>query len=609
MVLATALLNRGVNSRGIRIALWLVLGTHAALLLASIPDYRVSVDSGYHVAMARVYARQGSAWWDPVNYGPGGRPNLQGPALHVAIALLGSLLGGEGDDFVRANAILAVVQWGAAVATVVFFARRLSGDLAALFAASLLTGSAFAAGSFYVGIPSGWLYILTPWAIHFFVRGRIVACVVVTSAAIYTHLGGYVTTPLGIVIAALLTGQWRALFAVGAGVAFLTAPFTQHVVRYRSWFIGQHGHEALMVDPLIQILGALGALAVLRRPRENAFLVAWLLAPAAWLVQDPFRFLLQWTLGGSVAAGLLLAWVADRIARPRLRTALSVAVVVLATLFPLGPPSLGAEAIWLLGLRYPRSLDWSERRELATILHDSAPLERLVSAYDTSLCTSLAVYAPVQCEKGHWVEVQPRPDPAEELPAASKVYVLPLAPDDPVLASFAAQGFIHVYGGSRRTTIASLVETAPSAPLADTLPVLADAATWLADHAVNNRLGKPDQIVSKHWLTEHRRQLEAQRTEAGRMMLAALLLARALEPMDSGSAREMRGGVRAFGGIATFLGEESSIDFIDDARHERLRDNLRAMAAKARSETEPGVPPAQLLEALRRLESEYFWAA
>ena len=71
----------------------------------------------------------------------------------------------------------------------------------------------------------------------------------------------------------------------------------------------------------------------------------------------------------------------------------------------------------------------------------------------------------------------------------------------------------------------------------------------------------------------------------------------------------MRKGARAFGGIATFVGEESSVDFIDDARHERLRDNLRAMAAKARSETEPGVPPAQLLEALRRLESEYFWAA
>jgi len=365
-------LSGGVSSPRARLALCLVVGIHAALLLATIADYRVSPDSGYHVAMARVYARHGSAWWDPVNYGPGGRPNLQGPALHVAIALLGSLLGGQGDDFVLANAILAVMQWGAAVATIVFFAWRLSGDLAALFAASLLTGSAFASGSFYVGIPSGWLYVLTPWAIHFFVCGRIAACVLVTSAAIYTHLGGYATTPLGIIIAALLTGQWQMLFVVGAGVALLTAPFTQHLVRYRSWYIGRHGQDARMVDPLLQILGALGAVAVLRRPRDNAFLVAWLLAPVAWLVQDPSRFLLQWTLAGSVAAGLLLARAAGHITRSRLRTSFSVGVVALATLFPLGLPSLGAEVLWVLGLRYPRYLNWNERRELATVLGESA---------------------------------------------------------------------------------------------------------------------------------------------------------------------------------------------------------------------------------------------
>jgi hypothetical protein len=582
---------------------------HAVLLLASIPDYRVSVDSGYHVALARVYARQGSAWWDPVNYGPGGRPNLQGPALHIGIALLGSLLGGEGDDFVRANAILAVTQWGAAVATVVFFARRLSGDLAALFAASLLTGSAFVAGSFYVGIPSGWLYILTPWAIHFFVRGRTVACVLVTSGAIYTHLGGYATTPLGLVVAAFLTGQWRTLFVVGAGVALFTSPFTQHVVRYRSWYIGRHGQEATMIDPLVQVLGGLGALDVLRKPRKNAFLVAWLLAPTAWLLQDPSRFLIQWPLGGSVAAGLLLARAAGRIAHPRLRAALSLGTVALATLFPLGLPSLGAETSWLLGLRYPRYLDWNERRELATVLRASTSPERLVSAYDTSLCTSLAIYTPVKCEKGHWVEVQPRPDPAEELPTASKTYILPLAPDDSILTSVEAQGLIRAYGGSRRTTIASLNETTNPGRITDASSNLADAAGWLADHAVNNRLGTPDQILSKRWRSERRHQLEAQRTQAGRMMLAALLLAQRLEPIDPESARGMRAAARAFAGVATFIGEESSVDFVDDARHERLRENLRSVAAEARAATESGAPLARLLEAIKQLADDYFVTA
>jgi hypothetical protein len=364
-----------------------------------------------------------------------------------------------------------------------------------------------------------------------------------------------------------------------------------------------------MIDPLVQVLGGLGALDVLRKPRKNAFLVAWLLAPAAWLVQDPSRFLLQWPLGGCVAAGLLLARAAGRIAHPRLRAALSLGTVALATFFPLGLPSLGAETSWLLGLRYPRYLDWNEQRELATVLRASTSPERLVSAYGTSLCPSLAVYTPVKCEKGHWVEVQPRPDPAEELPTASKTYILPLAPDDPILTSVEARGLIRVYGGSRRTTIASLNEATNPGPITDASSNLADAADWLADHAVNNRLGTPDQILSKRWLSERRHQLEAQRTQAGRLMLAALLLAQRLEPIDPETAREMRNAARAFGGVATFIGEESSVDFVDDARHERLRENLRSLAAEARAATESGAPLARLLEAIKRLENDYFVTA
>ncbi len=46
----------------------------------------MSIDSGYHISLARWYAAQGGAWWDHINFGPGGRPNLQRPALHIAIA-------------------------------------------------------------------------------------------------------------------------------------------------------------------------------------------------------------------------------------------------------------------------------------------------------------------------------------------------------------------------------------------------------------------------------------------------------------------------------------------------------------------------------------------
>ena len=164
----------GATTRS-RAALWLTLAVfavHAVPLAASLRDYRVSVDSGYHVSLARWYAEHHSAWWDSINFQPRGRPNLQGPALHVAIAVVGRLLGGTGDAYVLANAILAFLQWLCAVFTVWYFARREGGDEAGLIAVALLTGSAFVAGSFYVGLPSGWIFIVVPWAIDAFQKDR-----------------------------------------------------------------------------------------------------------------------------------------------------------------------------------------------------------------------------------------------------------------------------------------------------------------------------------------------------------------------------------------------------------------------------------------------------
>ena len=91
---------------------WTIVGVNVLLLLISLPDYRVSIDSGYHISLARWYAAHGAAWWDHINFGPGGRPNLQGPAFHIAIAIVGRFLGGSADSFILANAILAIDAMG-----------------------------------------------------------------------------------------------------------------------------------------------------------------------------------------------------------------------------------------------------------------------------------------------------------------------------------------------------------------------------------------------------------------------------------------------------------------------------------------------------------------
>jgi len=86
--------------RWVIIAALAILGLHGALLLSTLTDWRVTLDSGYHVSLARQYGEHGLVTWDRINFGPGGRPNLQAPLLHLAIGALGRAMGGTGDDYV-----------------------------------------------------------------------------------------------------------------------------------------------------------------------------------------------------------------------------------------------------------------------------------------------------------------------------------------------------------------------------------------------------------------------------------------------------------------------------------------------------------------------------
>ena len=602
--------------------MWAILGVHAALLLWSLPDYRVSIDSGYHVSLARLYAEHGSAFWDPINYGPGGRPNLQGPALHMAIALLGRLFGavsggdgGSGDAYVLANAVLAVLQWAAAMFTAVFFGRRYGGDWGALFAAALISGNVLAAGSFAAGIPSGWIFILAPWAIHFFLAERLALAALATSLAIYCHLGGYATVPVGVLAAALLARRWRALLLVGLGTALLTAPYTVHFLRYRAWYRGEHGHVAVSFAPLIYLLALPGLIWLLRRPKQQVFLLAWFVAPAAWLLQDYTRFLAQATLSMAVVGGVWAAavhgWLSGRAHRGWAAAGATVLVALTILPSPLNFPSLAAEGAWAAGVRYPRPLDWQEARVIAGVLRTSGLASRLVNAYNPSECSGFAVYAPLRFEKGHWVEVQPRHDPANDLSAGAKVYVLPLAPADPTLLDLERRGLVAVHGGSAIDTVVTLTPAPPPlaavAPLAG--PILSREASWLAAHAENNRLAPVDVALSPDRLAAWRRAHLEQRTHAGRLELAMALYAYALEPAAPDVASGLRGAVRGFGSLANFLGDEEAIGFVDDAHHQRLRQNLATLAAVAARLGPAPADAGSLSAALDRLFDQYFTAA
>ena len=574
--------NRHSTARAVT---WTILGVNGLLLIVSLPDYRAVVDSGYHISLARWYAVHGTAWWDHINYGPVGRPNLQGPALHVAIAVLGRILGGSADSFILANALLGLMQWSSAMLTVLYFARRLGGDFAAMFAVALLAGAASASASFYIGIPSGWIFISIPWAIYFFLEDRLVVATLITSAACYVHLGGFITAPFGILVAATMERRWRALIVVGLATVILTSPYSIHFLTNLAWYRGQHGHEAMSLDPLLDILAIAGAIWFFRHPARHKFLLAWAAAPVSWLVQDPNRFVLQSALAGSAIAGLFLAEMMDRISVRAIRVAFATVLVALATVFPLGVPSLVAEAFWDAGFHFPLQEDWDQARELARVIQDHHLNNRLLAMYSSSAGPGIAVFTDVVLRKGHWVEVQPRHDPGDELSAGAQTYVVPLATDDPVLSSMSRAGLVQIYGGTSDSAVIDLLTPADRKNIAPVVSqILADNADWLGVNAINNKMPPdPLKLWSKEGRDAYRAKMDRQRFRVGRMEIACLVYAYAIENKSPKFAYELRGAARGFGEMAAFLSDGSTVGFMSDARFEQFKRNLHAFAAAVRA--------------------------
>lgn len=599
------------RNRAARIATWSILGVNATLLAISLPDYRVSIDSGYHISLAEWYAAHGQAWWDHINFGPGGRPNLQGPALHIATALLGKLLGGTPDRFILANAILGMAQWSAAMLTVLYFARRLGGDTAAMFAVAMLAGSAFAAGSFYVGIPSGWLFISIPWAIYFFLEDRLVAATAVTVLGCYTHLGGFLSAPAGITIAAVVERRWRSLLIVAVATALLTAPYSIHFIANLAWYRGRHGHEAVHFDLMIDLLAIAGIIAFLRHPMRHRFLFAWTLAPIAWLLQDPARFAAQSTLAGSVLGGLFLAWAARSISVTAARRGFAIALVAIATLIPLEPASILAEAGWDAGTHFPRALDWTRARTIAAVIAHNHLNDHLLQVYQPSFGPAIAVFTPVILERGHWVEVQPSPDPAELLSASVKAYVMPLAPDDPVLESLSKQGLVRVWGGTDDTTVVTLAHVADPTEIEPMVSqTLQENARWLAANMINNTMPPigdlARMLVSPDALAKRRAVMDIQRFHAGRMQAVTLVMAYALESRSPDLARQLRLSARGFAEMGSFMSDDDPIGYIDNAREARYRANLLAFASALEAAGNRGLADPQVEKASSRMFDDYY---
>jgi hypothetical protein len=334
--------------------------------------------------------------------------------------------------------------------------------------------------------------------------------------------------------------------------------------------------------------------------------LAWLAAPAAWIVQDYKRFLLQAPLVLAVIAGTELARLRERVA-PGFQRALVAGLVALATVFPLTQPALAFELMWTFGPRSPRFVDWNERKQLAEVIGRAGLKDRLVRGWNTTECIAMAVFVPMRFEGGHWVEVQPRVDPARQLSAGVKVYALPVPPDDPVLRQIAGAGLLSIHGGTPVNSIATLNGPASLDVAARNLVRIGvQEADWLAKYSENNSMPNARELLSTEVLMRYRARGREQRTRVGRIEAAILVYAYALEKDYPDYARGLRDAADDFGELANRLGDEATRGMRTEADHRLLKVNLALWAREIGSFERQLLPTPEMDRINQKLFRDYF---
>ena len=178
-----------------------------------------------------------------------------------------------------------------------------------------------------------------------------------------------------------------------------------------------------------------------------------------------------------------------------------------------------------------------------------------------------------------------------------------------------SRGLIQVWGGTADTAVVTLLERGdPGALRPMVLQLLEENADWLGDHASNNQMAPPAVLlknIGAAALQARRSRMDVQRFHAGRMEMACLVYAYALEPTSPRNARSFRDRALGFGEMGSFLSDDDPLGYISTDRHRRFRENMLALAdaLKDSKSNDPFSTP-QVVTATNRLFDDYFgWAA
>src|SRR5207245_2721648 len=141
-----------------------------------------------------------------------------------------------------------------------------------------------------------------------------------------------------------------------------------------------------------------------------------------------------------------------------------------------------------------------------------------------------------------------------------------------------------VHGDDGKTVVANLVRRPPIADAAAAASeIISVEAQWLGRNTINNALSYADLVraSSAAAMGQFRQQLAIQRAHAGRVELACIVYAWALEPDDPQLAYAMRKVALGIGVIASFIGDDYALDFLSNGRFAELHERFLELAARS----------------------------
>jgi hypothetical protein len=265
------------------------------------------------------------------------------------------------------------------------------------------------------------------------------------------------------------------------------------------------------------------------------------------------------------------------------------------------------ETAWAAGQGFPRELDWKEAEALARVVEEDGLEDRIFDPYYDSLCGGMSVFVPVRQRYGHWGEVRPLVDPADTISTGAFAFMIPVPPDDSLLMVLDSQDLVTAHGGGRETSIVTLPAPAGTAALNRVLvDIIERESVWLVENAVPNLFPPATMLFNVAAIRAHRARMALQKAHVGRIQLAVLLYAFAVEGDDPDLAAGVRRSARGWGGVANFIGDETAMDYVDEERFEQFKANLLAFAREAQVLREQAYPSEALDQATDRLFGQFF---